>query len=84
MAKSKTTAQAAPEQEVPFEAAEPPRPDSADIKPTEQAAPKQEWSFVAIEPLRLDGVDIEPGESFTATAKIAEPLIASGAASAAE
>ena len=56
----------------------------AKAKTTDQTAPEQEASFVAIEPLRIGGVDIEPGESFTAVAKIADPLVASGAASVAE
>jgi hypothetical protein len=97
MAKAKATGQAAPKQEVPSEAGEPPHIDGADIESADQAAPEQDapftvdelprfdgGDFVAVEPLRIDGVDIEPGESFTATADIADPLVASGAARAAE
>ena len=51
---------------------------------TNQATSEQAASFVAVEPLRIDGVDIAPGESFTVPAKVAEQLVASGAASAAE
>jgi len=38
----------------------------------------------AVEPIRIDGEDIAPGEGFTASAKEAEALLASGAAVTAE
>jgi hypothetical protein len=97
MAKTKATDQAAPKQEVPSEAGEPPHIDGADSESTDQAEPKQDapstvdepprfdgGDFVAVEPLRIDGVDIEPGKPFTATPDIAYPLVDSGAARFAE
>lgn len=41
-------------------------------------------SYTAVEPLRINGVDIAPGENFTSTEEVAKPLLAHGAAIAAE